>query len=255
MSSSEEKREIKSASFSADWVYSEEMSLEEKVSNTLLHLSSIDGVLSIEKLLGELKLQKSNILSLYDVLSSSIKRELMDHLDKLFELKLNNSKLEKQMDTLLYSVRISSPFIANYNSEQLPQSKEYRQFLQLYSDHTEGIQYTVKLKGKISLLLDSQKLLDKSYASKMAHIDYQIISLGRILDNLTEAKKEEVGALYFSQFNRLEELIKEITDNEEKLGKLKRSMNITREGFFNKGINETFSSELKRISEISLKNL
>ncbi|ADX97613.1 hypothetical protein [Mycoplasma suis] len=241
------EKEKQDPNFSIEWCYSDSKTLEEKISNTLLLLSTVDGIPSIEQLLGDLKVQKSNALSSYDALSSSIRSELLNHIDNLFELKLSNSKLEKNMDSLLYTIRISSPFTANFSHEKLPQSREYRQFLQLYSEHMEGVQKTVKLKSKISLLLDSQRVLDKNYASKMAHIDYQIISLGKILDNLTESNKEEVGSLYFSQFNKLDGLIKEITDSEEKFTKLKRSMNIIHENLFSQGIQKEFVNDVTEV--------
>ncbi len=83
---------LEDPSFSVESCYSDNLSLEEKITRTILLLSKVDGIPSVENLLNSLKLQKSNILSLYDVLSAEIRAKLLDHLEALFELKLNSSK-------------------------------------------------------------------------------------------------------------------------------------------------------------------
>ncbi|CCE66554.1 hypothetical protein [Candidatus Mycoplasma haematominutum] len=245
---------IEDPSFNVEKCYSSASTLEEKVSNTLILLSSIDGVAKIESLLNHLKLQKSNILALYDTVSSAIKSDLINTLENLFETKLNSAKIEKDMDRLLYTIRASTPFSNSRFADQLPQSKEYRQFLALYGENMSLNQKVVQFKSQISLYLDSQKILDKNYASKMAHIDYQIISLSRIISNLSETNKEEIGELYLTQFNRIEALVRDITEREDKFNKLKRVMNLNPESFIYTGFNRDVMEQVSELdSELSKK--
>lgn len=71
-----ELQKLEDTSFNVESCYSEELPLEEKITRTVLYLSKIDGIPNVESLLNNLKLQKSNALSLYDILSSEIKNKL-----------------------------------------------------------------------------------------------------------------------------------------------------------------------------------
>lgn len=235
---------LEDPSFSVESCYSDNLSLEEKITRTILLLSKVDGIPSVENLLNSLKLQKSNILSLYDVLSSEIRTKLLDNLEGLFELKLNSSKWERKMDNLLYVVRTNNVFPNSLTQDHLPKSKEYRQFLSLYSENMGFQQEILKLKSSVSLLLDSQRLLDKNFAIHMAQVDYQIISLARILSNLNEASREEVDSLYHSKFDRVEELISRITEREEKFNKLRLTMKLNPESFIYDGFKKNILNDL-----------
>ncbi|AFO51613.1 hypothetical protein MHLP_00165 [Candidatus Mycoplasma haematolamae str. Purdue] len=247
-----EKNILDDPKFAVEKCYSASAGIEEKISNVLLLLNTVDGIPQMESLLNSLKLQKSNVLSLYDLLSSSIRTELVSLLEVMFDQKFKSSKLEKKMDELLYMIRVSSPFPADFNPEKLPKSEEYRQFLSLYSENMELVQEVVKLKSRVSLLLDSQKLLDKSYASKMAHIDYQIISLGRVISNWAEARREEVGPIYMNQFSKLEELIHIITEKEERFSKLTRMMKVNPESFMYNGLNKSLATQMEQLDSLLL---
>lgn len=235
---------LEDPSFSVESCYSDNLSLEEKITRTILLLSKVDGIPSVENLLNSLKLQKSNILSLYDVLSAEIRAKLLDYLEELFELKLNSSKWERKMDHLLYLVRTNNVFPNSLTQDHLPKSKEYRQFLSLYSENMGFQQEILKLKSSVSLLLDSQRLLDKNFAIHMAHLDYQIISLARILSNLSEASREEVDSLYHSKFDRVEELISRITEREEKFNKLRLTMKLNPENFIYDGFKKNILNDI-----------
>ncbi|AFN64989.1 hypothetical protein WEN_00940 [Mycoplasma wenyonii str. Massachusetts] len=240
---------LEDPSFNAESCYSDRLPLEEKITQTILYLSKIDEVPNIEKLLNGLKLQKSNILSLYDILSSEIKNKLLDQLEELFELKLKSSKLERSMDQLLYVVRTNNLLPNNLTQEHLPKSKEYRQFLALYSENMTFQQEILKIKSSVSLLLDSQRLLDRNFAVQMAQIDYQIISLARMLSNLNEAKREEVDSLYSSKFDKVEGLIKDITDREAKFNKLRLTMKLNPENFIYDGFKKDILNDLNSIEK------
>ncbi len=105
-------------------------------------------------------------------------------------------------------------------------------------------QEILKLKSSVSLLLDSQRLLDKNFAIHMAHLDYQIISLARILSNLSEASREEVDSLYHSKFDRVEELISRITEREEKFNKLRLTMKLNPENFIYDGFKKNILNDI-----------
>ncbi|AHC40046.1 hypothetical protein OVS_03735 [Mycoplasma ovis str. Michigan] len=245
-----ELQKLEDTSFNVESCYSEELPLEEKITRTVLYLSKIDGIPNVESLLNNLKLQKSNALSLYDILSSEIKNKLWSHLEELFELKLNSSRLERSMDHLLYVVRTNNLLPNNLTQEHLPRSKEYRQFLSLYSENMNFQQGILKLKSSISLLLDSQRLLDKNFAVQMSQIDYQIISLARILSNLNEARREEVDSLYASKFDRVEELIRDITSREDKFNKLRLSMKLNPENFIYNGFKKNILNDLNSLDQL-----
>lgn len=194
-------------------LYNSNVSEREKISRVIFELSNINVSNNVQKILNDLKIKKGSIVDSYSIISEKLKEELILIIEEIYQLKLKNLDLERQIDSITSELRDQS--YVEKKHVDVCSSEEYKDFLSNYDVSLKISQEIIRKKYRLEAIIENQKLLDQAYSAKMLEIDFQIAKLSEVVNLFEVVKVRSVANQVSAEFNNYQEYEKLVIEKDD----------------------------------------